>query len=542
MMLGKRSAQRDLFEVGNVFRLELDPKSFHGQLAAVALRLFNDDDFAAFYDAQQGRPSVPPSQLALLTLLQHEAACSDAEAVARSTFDLRWAAVLGRTAGTPLCAKSTFQLFRAHLVLHDGVRTIFERSLQQAREAGLLAPGPLKIAVDTKPILGRGAVEDTYNLLGTGIQQLIRAVAKTERLKPEAWAETHDLCRYFAPSLKGSADLDWSDAEARGAFLSQIVADARRLLQGAGDALSGDGAEAVREAAQLLSQLLLQDIVETPPGPGGGQGQATIRPGTAPGRIPAATDPEQRHGRKSESHRFTGYKGAIATDRESQIILDAAVLDGAAADATGLLEQVERIEARTGQPVAEALGDCAYGSGETRQAFADAGRELIAKVPQEKANGGLFPKSAFVLDLLNHTVTCPGGESTDRFQWEKDGGKLFSFGARCGSCPLRPHCTTAVGGRSVSVHPQEELLRAARAYQETAEGRAHLRERVVAEHRLARLGQLGMGQARYRGRAKTRCQLLLLSTIANLRRVWNWVQEQAQPGPVTSREAVGATA
>jgi hypothetical protein len=541
-MLGKRSAQCDLFDVGNVFGLEMDPRSFHGQLAAVAPRLFKDEDFAAFYAERQGRPSVPPCQLALLTLLHHEAACSDAEAVARSAFDLRWAAVLGRRAGTPLCAKSTFQLFRAHLVLHDGVCTLFERSLQQAREAGLLGSGPLKIAVDTKPIVGRGAVEDTYNLLGTGIQQLIRALAKTQCLRPEAWAEAHDLSRYFAPSLKGSADLDWSDPEARGAFLSQIVADARRLLHRVGEALAGDGAEAVREAAQLLSQLLLQDVVETPPGPDGGQPQTTLRPGTAPGRLPSATDPEQRHGRKSESHRFTGYKGAIATDRPSQIILDADVRDGAAADATGLLAQVERIEERTGQPVAETVGDCAYGSGETRQAFADAGRELIAKVPQEKTNGGLFPKSAFVLDLLNHTVTCPGGESTGRFQREKDGGKLFSFGSRCGSCPLRPQCTTATRGRSVSVHPQEGMLQAARAYQETAEGRAHLRERVVAEHRLARLGQLGMGQACYVGRAKTRCQLLLLSTIANLRRVWNWVQEQEASRPATVGEPLAAAA
>ncbi len=94
-----------------------------------------------------------------------------------------------RRCNTKLCAKSTFQLFRAHLVLHDGVRTLFERSLQQAREAGLLAKGPLKIAVDTKPILGRGAVQATYNLLGTGSQQLIHALAKSARFSPEAWAE-----------------------------------------------------------------------------------------------------------------------------------------------------------------------------------------------------------------------------------------------------------------------------------------------------------------------------------------------------------------
>jgi Transposase DDE domain/Transposase domain (DUF772) len=541
-MLGKRLAQRDLFEVGNVFGLELDPCSFHGQLAAVASRLFLDEDFAAFYDARQGRPSVPPSQLALLTLLQHEAGCSDQEAVARSAFDLRWAAVLGTPAGAPLCAKSTLQLFRAHLVLHDGVRTLFETSLQQAREAGLLARGPLKIAVDTKPILGRGAVEDTYNLLGTGIQQLIRALAKRTRHEPEAWAKAHELSRYFAPSLKGSADLDWSDATARSAFLAQIVADARRLMLLADAATTDEDAPAIREAAQLLRQLLLQDVMQPPPGEGGGPGEAILRQGTSQGRIPSATDPEQRHGRKSENHRFTGYKGAIAIDRDSQIILEATVLEGSAQDAIGLLDQVEQIERTTGDRVVEVVGDCAYGSGETRQAFADAGRELVAKVPQERAIGGLFPKSAFVLDLVHHTVTCPAGHSIGKFQREKDGGKLFHFGVRCRSCPLRRQCTTAAGGRSVSVHPQEGMLQEARSYQESATGRAHLRERVVVEHRLARLGQLGMGQARYLGRAKTGCQLLLLATIANLRRVWNWVQEQASIGPMTGSEPVGAIA
>src|SRR5438094_574434 len=128
-MLGKRTAQRDLFDVGNVFPVALDPASFHGQLARAADQLFRDADFAACYADGIGRPSAPPSLLALMTLLQHECGCSDAEAVARTAFDLRWAAVLRRAAGVPLCAKSTFQLFRAHLILHDTVRLVFEQSI-----------------------------------------------------------------------------------------------------------------------------------------------------------------------------------------------------------------------------------------------------------------------------------------------------------------------------------------------------------------------------------------------------------------------------
>jgi hypothetical protein len=537
-MLGKRKAQRELFDVGNVFPVALDPTSFHGQLAPAADRLFRDEDFARFYAEGVGRASTPPALLALMTLMQHESGCSDAEAVARTAFDLRWAAVLRRAAGTPLCVKSTFQLFRAHLILHDTVRQVFEQSIAEARRAGLLKGGSLRVALDTKPILGRGAVEDTYNLLATGIQQLVRALAAAAGQEPEAWAQENDLGRYFGPSLKGSADLDWSDPEARNQFLAEIVTDARRLLREARAARAGNTAGAVREAAALLEQLLLQDVDES--GDGDGGGTAAIREGTAKERIPSATDPEQRHGRKSKSKRFTGHKASVAVDVETQLILDAAVLPGSAGDATGALAQVERVEATTGQPVAASLGDCAYGGGETRQAFAEAERELVAKVPQESDNQGLFPKRAFVLDLDHDAVTCPGGQTTARFTRDKDGRKTFHFGAVCQDCPLRAHCTTAAGGRTLQVHTQEALLQAARAAQETPAGRERLRERVVVEHRLARLGQLGVGQARYRGRQKTRFQLLVLATVANLRWTWNWAGRQRSA--VAGARGTGETA
>jgi DDE family transposase/transposase-like protein DUF772 len=539
-MLGKRRAQRDRLDVGNVFRLELDPHSFHGQLAAAAARLFKDADFATFYADRTGRPSVPPSQLARLTLRQHHDGCSDAEAVARSADDRRWAAVLGRPAGQPLCAQSTFPLFRAPLVLHDAVLTLFQRRIQAAQAAGRLKHGPLKVALDTQPILGRGAVLDTYNLLGQGILQLLRALAKEQHQTPQAWAATRAFSRYFHPSLKGSADLDWSDKEARNQFLAEIVTDARRLLRLAGEALDGEGAAAIREGAQLLEQLLLQDVVETPGDAGGPQ--ASLRQGTAPGRIPSVTDPEQRPGRKSSSQRFNGHKGALATDRDSQMIVDVDGLEGSAADAVGAVEQGERVEANSGQQGAQTQGDGAYGGAGTRQAFTAAGRELGAKVPQEASNGGRFPKRAFELNVLEERGTGPAGQTTGEFTLEPEGGKGFRFGAVCGWCPLREPCTEAKEGRTLRMQPLEAELRAAREDQQSEAGRSALRQRVVGEQRLARLGQLGMGQARYVGRAKTRCQLRLLSTIANLRRVWNWVEAQPGSGNGTGREGQGEVA
>ena len=64
-------------------------------------------------------------------------------------------------------------------------------------------------------------------------------------------------------------------------------------------------------------------------------------------------------------------------------------------------------------------------------------------------------------------------------------------------------------GRTVQLHPQEALLQQARTLQQSEAFAGYRRWRVVVEHRLARLVQLGIRQARYFGRAKTRFQLYL---------------------------------
>ena len=84
-----------------------------------------------------GRESVPPSLLATALLLQTHDKVSDAEAKARADFDIRWKVALGIEIEDRPFAKSTLQVFRAQLILHDKVRAVFESSLRLARESGL---------------------------------------------------------------------------------------------------------------------------------------------------------------------------------------------------------------------------------------------------------------------------------------------------------------------------------------------------------------------------------------------------------------------
>ena len=178
-------------------------------------------------------------------------------------------------------------------------------------------------------------------------------------------------------------------------------------------------------------------------------------------------------------------------------------------------------------PVEETLGDAAYGDGDTRQAFADAGRTLIARVPG-RPNRKHFLKDDFRIDLNEVTCTCPAGQVTRKLlpTGKRTGPtgrthrlQAFQFDAAvCGVCPLRPQCVAATSGkgRTLQLHPQEALLQQARALQQSEAFAGYRQRRVVVEHRLARLVQLGIRQARYFGRAKTRFQLYLVATVANL--------------------------
>jgi transposase len=519
-MLGKRGPQRGLFEADTAYGAFVGRDSFYGWLASQRGELFRDEEFAGLYVLDNGRPSVPPSLLATALVLQTYDGVSDDEAKQRADYDLRWKVALGVELDARPFAKSTLQEFRAQLIVHQEQAAIFRKSLELAQRRGKFRTKSgekrkLKVALDTTNILGRGAVKDTYNLLGDGIVKLARLLAKLSGQTLAAWAEAQGYGRYVGQtSLKGTAEIDWSDAAQRRRLLGEIVADADRLLEQARVARSeleaGSAVEATLvEAAGLLSRVLVQDVERSSDGP-------AIKQGVAKDRLLSVHDPEMRHGRKSASKRFAGHKAAVAVDTDEPIITAVTVLAGNAPDAEGALELIEQTEANTGCAVDETMGDCAYGSGETRQAFAEAGRTIVAKVPNP-SNQGCFPKTAFVLDLEVGRATCPAGQTSQDFKPSPTGGGQFRFAAAvCAACPLRAQCVRGVGGRTVALHPQERLLQAARAFQASPAFADYRRRRQVVEHRIARLVQLGIRQARDVGRAKTEFQLLMAAAVANL--------------------------
>jgi len=538
-MLGKRSPQGDLFTADAQYLKFVGEDSFYGFLAREGGRLFRDEDFAALYCEDNGRTSVPPSLLAIALLLQTYDRVSDEEAKARADFDLRWKVALGIEIDRRPFAKSTLQLFRAQLVIHEGARAIFVRSLEYAKGLGYLKGRKMRAALDTTHILGRGAQEDTYNLMAEGIRILSRELARAEAGEWEAWLGAHDLSRYAEPSIKGATEVDWESAASREEFLSGLIGDGQRLLETARQMRSQLEADSeadrrIAEAGALLTQLLWQDVEPA-------ECAYKIKQGTAKDRIPSAHDPEMRHGHKSHGKTFTGHKAGIAVDPESQLITAVGVTAGNASDGEGAAQLVQQSEANTGLEVEQVIGDTAYGSMAVREELGECAsgaserREVIAptvKPGSHRIIDGerqqVITKAEFEIDTENDVVRCPMGEETRAWRWvwvkpdahkSKVRVKRFTFAKEvCRGCTRSGECVRDKRrrGRFITLHPQEAQLQAARAFEQTDYFRQQYRRRVVVEHRIARLVRLGMRQARYFGRAKTLLQLLLAATVANL--------------------------
>jgi transposase len=519
-LLGRQSPQDELFRPDHLYRDHVGRDSFYGFLASSRRALFRDEDFAGLYRTDRGRPSVPPSQLCVALLLQSRDGVSDEEAIQRTAYDLRWKVALGLNLEEKLCAKSTLQLFRSKLILHDAYQRLFQASIDSCRKSGLLRRKKLEIALDTTPIFGRGAVKDTFNLVSDQIRKVVQEIVALKGYDLEAVVAEHGLGRHFGASFKSQFELDWDDVEQKRALVGQLVADAQVALELAQAAVRGyrRGAEATRgllEARDLLADLLLQDIEEEPPDAGGPR----IRQGTRNDRVVSTTDPEMRHGRKSHSKTFDGYKASVAVETESGVIVATDARPGNTHDSQGAIELVQEASRRCDQKADRAIGDTAYGSIDTRRGFAKLGIEVVAKAPPVGRRSVEFTLDDFKINSKRGVATCPAGKkSIRRDRVKKPDGWRYVFSRKdCKVCPLRSKCTTArVSARMVTLTEHTKELQRHRRYQRTRAFAKIYRRRMVAEHRIARLAQLGIRQARYFGRARVAFQVNLAAAVGNL--------------------------
>ncbi|HEX7677523.1 MAG TPA: IS1182 family transposase [Thermoanaerobaculia bacterium] len=467
-----------------------------------------------YRDTGAGKDALPPAMMAMVLLLQSYAGASDATAVELSLLDLRWQLVLDCLGATePVFSQGAIFDFRERLIAAGLDRRLLERSRELAYETKAFdpkkLPKTLRVAMDSSPLEGAGRVEDTVNLLGHAGRKIIACAAQLLGWPEERVGLEADCPLLLASSVKAALDLDWSDPDEKATAIPTLIEQLTSLEQWVTARLPEEIARPpLDEHVATLRQIIGQDLE---PDPDGG-GRLRIREGVAEDRRISIEDKEMRHGRKTKSKRFNGYKRHIAIDLDTLLVLAVAVLPANRPEQEAAPSLVADIESQ-GLIITSLYIDRGYINAPIVDEVLSRRGTVICR-PWLAQNGKHFGKREFTLNMRDRTITCPAGERQPIIL----GAKVEFPAETCRVCPLRAKCTDAAPnhGRTVAIAENELLQQRLRKRAATSAGRQELRERVPVEHRQAHTCRRQGRHARYNGSRKNEFDLRRASVISNL--------------------------
>ena len=509
---------------------ELVPQgSVFAFLAEHRHELFPDSFIADLFRSSTGRPSLPADLVGSVLVLKELFDLSDTQTAEALKFDIRWKVACGRSLTAMSFDPSTLVYWRRRIAASERPDRVFDAVAEVITETGILT-GRRKRCLDSTVFDDAVATQDT-------VTQLVAAIRKVARVVPGA-AEVIGRVTALDYSTPGKPAIDWDDPQAKQNLVSDLVNDALAVLV----ELTGENApEREDKAADALGLLALvagQDV-EPAEDSDGTDGRWRIARKVAADRVISTVDVETRHTRKSKSNRRDGFRGHVSAEPETGLITDCELTkaSGEAGSDPVVGEQMisrdryHRVDADAAdnpKPDAadeqqgrglQVYGDSAYGTGEARAAYRAAGHDTVIKPkPLRPAVDGGFTLDDFTVDEAGGTVTCPAGHSRPMSP-----KRTVTFGRVCAGCPLRSRCTTAQDGRSMTIHPHEELLRAARAQARTPQFKQDYPTRSTVERIIAwaatqnghRLKLRYLGVCKNDAWLRTRCASMNLRTLVN---------------------------
>jgi hypothetical protein len=504
MVMRRLVRTRKLFAFLRTHRHDLFDEAFQAELEAM------------YRQTGAGKPAIAPAVLAMAVLLQAYVQASDAEAVELTVVDLRWQLVLDCLGSQhSLFGQSTLVEFRSRLIAAGLDRRLLERTVELAKTTGAFdskkIPKTLSLAVDSSPLVGAGRVEDTINLLAHAARKLLTAAAALVSRSAKDVAREAGIPLLVASSPKRALDIDWNDAQQKADAVGEVVRQIDCLERWVRRTIAGEQCSAppLSEALATLDQIRSQDLEPDP----GGTGGTRIRKGVAVDRRISIEDAEMRHGRKSKSKRFNGYKRHVATELATRLVLACAITPANVPEADAAPALLEDLE-RDGRPVTELFIDRGYITSDLVSDVQAGGGEILCKPWMARNAPGLFTKADFKIDMRALTITCPSGEVE-----QIETGEVVEFDPDvCGGCAMRKSCTMAgpEHGRTISIGQDEHLQHRLRKLLGTRSGRERLRQRTGVEHRLAHVSQRQGNRARYLGSRKNLFDLRRTAAIQNL--------------------------
>ena len=517
-MQGRSRRDRELLDAGEMAGHLVPAGSVFAFLAEHRAELFPDSFTADLFGSRTGRPSLPADLVGSVLVLQALHDLPDGQAADALKFDIRWKVACGRSLTQMSFDPSTLVYWRRRIAKSDRPDRVFDAVAEVIAATGVLR-GRRGRVIDSTVFDDAVATQDT-------VTQLTAAIRKVARVVPGAGEVIARVCAldYGKP---GKPPIDWDDPQAKESLVSDLVNDALAVLAGLTGADAPERDDAAADALGLLALVAGQDV-EPAEDSDGTDGRWRIARKVAPDRVISTVDREARHTRKSKSARRDGFRAHVAAEPGTGLITDCQMTMAAGQGSTDAENGVtmtarDRFGAasapgQAGQGL-EVYGDSHYGSGQARADYQAAGHDTVIKpVPLRPAVPGGFTLDDFILDEEDGTVTCPAGHTRP-----VSPKRSVTFGALCAACPLRARCTTAKDGRSLDIHPHEQLLRAARAQARTDAFKQAYRTRAMIERIIAWTAtQNGRRiRLRYLGASKNNAWLHNRSAAINLRTLIN---------------------
>jgi Transposase DDE domain/Transposase domain (DUF772) len=530
LMQGQPRMDRELWDAEALAGDLVPPGSVFAFLAEHRRELFPGSFTADLFPSRTGRPSLPADLVGAVLVLKELFDLSDPQTAEALTYDLRWKVACGRSLTQASFDPSTLVYWRKRIAKSGRPDRVFDAVAGVIAQTGILR-GRRKRCVDSTVFDDAVATQDT-------VTQLVAAIRKVARVVAGAGEVISAVCR-LDYSQPGKPAIDWDDPAAREALVSDLVNDALAVLA----ELTGPGAPerdpAAADALGLLALVAGQDV-EPAKDSDGTDGRWRIARKVAPDRVISAVDRQARHTRKSKSTRRDGFRGHVAAEPETGLITECEMTMAAGEGSTDAGNGVKMAardrfhgtadgaSQRSGAPPAapasgaseglQVYGDSQYGSGEARAAYRDGGHDTVIKpAPLRPAVPGGFTLDDFTIDEGAGAVTCPAGHTRPM----SPATRPVTFGGVCAGCPLRPRCTTAKDGRSMRIHPHEDLLRAARAQARTKAFKHACPTRAAIERIIAwtatqngrRIKLRYLGAAKNNAWLHTRCAAINLRTL-----------------------------
>lgn len=495
---------------------------------------------------RRGRDAWPAVVLTTLILLRwSEQGMSRRAAVRRAFTDVVWRAAMGLALGTSSPSERTVRDFERFLVRRHGnahvprYLLLHEHIVRAGIEHGVVDAAKTAWAMDSTPMWCYGAARDTVRLLGDGLRMLAQTWARATRSSLGAIAEEWQLPWLLAKSTKGAFSVDWSQADATATVVTKLagnvveaVATIRRNLESVRRGLRKRLLRHCRHLLRVVSNDLDTDD----------DGRLVIAERVAADRLVSITDPEARHGRKSKSQTFNGFKVHLLGDVVSGLVLSLAVTKGNEHDGAPAHRIIKRAKELCGD-VCQVLADTAYGGARLRHvAHRLFGVKLVAPPPPVNGKDGKIGKRDVTLNRDAGTATCANGVVTNdiRLVWSSEHGVHVRHvawpKAACDACPLSSRCRGKdTGRRRMLLHPYEDELRAAREAWSQPATRALYRTRTQCERLVNQITRYGGRQARAFGLQHAQLQAHAIAMASNLR-----LLAKALAKPVRHDQAVAA--